>query len=81
MKSAEKHCVSCECGHTAVTAGGLKPREFAMQYHLSDYAVYQGIKDGSIPSVRVGRRYIVLAHRFEEMVSLRPSKSAANEMD
>jgi hypothetical protein len=69
MGTSEKHCKSCICDGNSESSTGLKPRDFARRYGLSDFAVYQGIKNGSIPSIRVGRRYIVLPRRFEAMVS------------
>jgi len=58
------HCRTCECA--LVGSGGMKPREFARKYRLSDYAVYKGIREGSIPNVRVGNRFVVLVDKFEE---------------
>lgn len=46
---------------------GMKPRQFAKAYGMSDGAVYQGIRDGAIPHVRVNGRIIVLARQFEQM--------------
>jgi excisionase family DNA binding protein len=44
---------------------GMRPREFARKYGLSPTTVYQGIKDGEIPAIRVRNRYVVLAQEFE----------------
>ena len=44
---------------------GMKPREFARRYGLSDNSVYRGCRDGSIPSVRVGNRYVILWEKWE----------------
>jgi hypothetical protein len=45
---------------------GIKPREFARRYGLSDNSVYQGCRDGSILSVRVGNRFVILWEKWEK---------------
>jgi hypothetical protein len=54
---------------------GMKPREFARIYNMSDGAVYQGIRDGVIPHVRVNGRIVILVRQFEEMSKSEPTSS------
>jgi len=45
---------------------GMKPRNFAARYGLSENSVYEGCRNGSIPSVKVGNRYVILWEEFEK---------------
>ena len=54
---------------------GMRPREFADRYGLSEMSVYRGIRDGTIPAVRVGGRFVVLPEAFEAQVA--PNKQPA----
>ncbi|MCH7620715.1 MAG: helix-turn-helix domain-containing protein [Chloroflexi bacterium] len=38
----------------------LTPKQFMDQTHLSRNTVYEGIKDGSIPSIRISKRKILI---------------------
>lgn len=44
---------------------GMRPREFARLYGLGEFAVYQGIRRGDIPAVKVGNRFVILCEEFE----------------
>ncbi len=44
---------------------GMRPRAFARHYGIGEYAVYQGIRRGEIPAVRVGQSFVVLIEEFE----------------
>ena len=60
---------------------GMKPREFARKYGLSDNSVYRGCRDGSIPSIRVGNRYVILWEKWEMKADspvINSGQSAAN---
>jgi len=48
---------------------GIKPREFAALYGLSENSVYQGCRDGSIPSIRVGKRLVILWQEWEKLAN------------
>jgi hypothetical protein len=45
---------------------GMKPRDFARLYGLSENSVYAGCRDGSIPSIKVGNRYVILWQQWEK---------------
>lgn len=47
------------------TPRGLTPREFAKRYGLAEGSVYKAIRNGEIPAVRVGVRYVCLPEEFE----------------
>ena len=49
------------------TPRGMKPRQFAKEYNLSEGTVYKGVHSGAIPHVKVNGRIIILARVFEEM--------------
>jgi hypothetical protein len=49
---------------------GMKPREFALRYGLSEFAVYQGCGNGSIPSIRVGNRLVILWREWEKKANV-----------
>ena len=38
----------------------LTPKEFMVAVHLSRATVYKGVRDGSIPSVRISKRKILI---------------------
>ncbi len=38
----------------------LTPKEFMEKYKLARSTVYEGIRDGSIPSVRISKRKILI---------------------
>jgi hypothetical protein len=57
---------------------GIKPREFARQYGLSENSVYRGCRDGSIPSIRVGNRFVILWQQWENMAKLPATPKAKN---
>ena len=38
----------------------LTPKQFMEQTHLSRNTVYEGIRDGSIPSVRISKKKILI---------------------
>ena len=46
---------------------GLKPKDFAKTYGLSERHVYDQIRQGKLPVVTVGNRYVILVQKFEEM--------------
>jgi len=46
---------------------GMRPREFAKAYGLSEGAVYKGLREGAIPHVRLGDRFVILPHHFEAL--------------
>jgi predicted DNA-binding transcriptional regulator AlpA len=52
--------------HSDPSTRGMKPREFAKRYGLSENSVYQGCRDGSIPSIRVGNRFVILWEQWEK---------------
>jgi len=45
---------------------GMKPRNFAARYGLSENSVYAGCRNGSIPNVRVGNRFVILWELWEK---------------
>lgn len=45
---------------------GMRPREFAAAYGFSPSYVYQALRDGRLPGVRIGERWSVLWQVFEE---------------
>ena len=45
---------------------GMKPRQFARVYGLSENSVYQGCRDGSIPCIRIGNRFVILWEKWEK---------------
>ena len=45
-------------GHISVQF--LTPKQFMEQTHLSRNTVYEGIRDGSIPSIRISKRKILI---------------------
>lgn len=45
---------------------GMKPRQFARVYGLSENSVYQGCRDGSIPCIRIGNRFVILWEQWEK---------------
>ena len=47
-------------------ASGMKPRDFARKYGVSENSVYRGCSDGSIPSIRVGNRLVILWEEWEK---------------
>ena len=49
---------------------GMKPRDFAKRYGLSENSVYQACRDGSIPAVRVGNRFVILWEQWERKASV-----------
>jgi len=44
---------------------GMKPREFAKKYGLSENSVYRACREGSIPTIRVGNRFVILWKQWE----------------
>jgi hypothetical protein len=44
----------------------MKPRNFAARYGLSENSVYAGCRNGSIPNVRVGNRFVILWELWEK---------------
>ncbi|WFR84650.1 helix-turn-helix domain-containing protein [Arthrobacter sp. Y-9] len=49
--------------HTGVSYAPYRVSEFAKIAGMTEVAIYQGIKDGTIPSLRVGRRLFVPRER------------------
>jgi len=45
---------------------GMKPREFAKKYGLSENSVYSACRDGSIPTIKVGNRFVILWEQWEK---------------
>jgi excisionase family DNA binding protein len=46
-----------------------KPEELIPLLGLSKTAVYEALANGTIPSVRVGRRYVIPANRLDEWLA------------
>ena len=57
---------------------GMKPREFAVRYGLSENSVYEGCRNGSIPNVRVGNRFVILWQQWENQAKLPATPKANN---
>ena len=57
---------------------GMKPREFAVRYGLSENSVYEGCRNGSIPNVRVGNRFVILWQQWENQAKLPATPRAIN---
>ena len=57
---------------------GMKPREFAVRYGLSANSVYEGCRNGSIPNVRVGNRFVILWQQWENRAKLPAPSGAKN---
>ncbi len=49
---------------------GLSPRQFAKLYGLGEALVYRSVKDGSIPAIKVGARYVILPEVWERKAAL-----------
>jgi predicted DNA-binding transcriptional regulator AlpA len=49
---------------------GMKPREFARRYGLSENSVYRGCRDGTIPSIRIGNRFVILWEQWEKLANV-----------
>jgi hypothetical protein len=57
---------------------GMKPREFAKRYGLSANSVYEGCRNGSIPNVRVGNRFVILWQEWENQAKFPEPLDAKN---
>lgn len=54
---------------------GMRPRTFAKHYGLGEHAVYEGIRRGDIPAVKVGQGFVVLVQEFERQRLNAPPES------
>jgi len=50
---------------------GIRPRRFAEKYGVAENLVYRGCRDGSIPCVRLGNRFVILWREWEKLASAR----------
>lgn len=57
---------------------GMKPRAFAVRYGLSENSVYEGCRNGSIPNVRVGNRFVILWQEWENQAKFPEPLDAKN---
>ena len=48
------------------SSSGMRPREFAKKYDVAESLVYKGCRDGSIPCIRLGRRFVILWREWEK---------------
>jgi len=46
---------------------GLKPREFAKRFGFGERSVYQALKSGELPHIKINGRYSVLVEQAENM--------------
>jgi hypothetical protein len=52
---------------------GLLPRPFARRYGLGEKSVYNGIRDGSIPAIKVGNRFVILIEEWKRRAGIAES--------
>lgn len=52
----------------------LSPREFAAATGLSLASVYHAIRDGEIPSARIGRRILIAVSTLERLLEAEGSR-------
>lgn len=49
---------------------GIRPRCFAKKYGVAENLVYRGCRDGSIPCIRLGKRFVILWREWEKKAML-----------
>lgn len=59
-----------------MTCRTLTVDETAIWLGISRYSAYQAVREGTIPSIRIGRRILVPTHALEELLT---KASAARE--
>ncbi len=56
-----------------------QPAELAKMLSVSRQTVYKGLRDGTIPSIRLGRRFVIPKAAIEKWLESGGTPSAQNE--
>ena len=55
-----------ECQSEAEPAGRITVEEVSRRLNLGRLSIYKMLNDGTLPAIRLGRRWIVTRHAYEE---------------